>query len=98
MSEPLALAIPAELVEAIAQRVVELLRAVEEREREHASPWLDVEGACAHLGFSKNALYRYTASGSIPCRKKLGGQGLRFHVAELDAWMEERYPRVDRLA
>jgi excisionase family DNA binding protein len=98
MSDPLAVAIPAELVEAIARRVVELLGVAEEREQEYASPWLDVEGACAYLGLSKNALYRYTASGSIPCRKKLGGQGLRFHRGELDGWMEERYPRVDRLA
>jgi excisionase family DNA binding protein len=98
VSEPLALAIPAELVEGIARRVVELLGVVEGREQELGSPWLDVEGACTYLGVSKNVLYRHTASGSIPCRKKLGGQGLRFHVAELDAWMQERYPRVDRLA
>ena len=98
MSEPLALAIPAELVEAIARRVVELLRIVGEREGEYASPWLDVEGACTYLCYSRNTLYRLTAARAIPCHKKLDGQGLRFHRDELDAWMEERYPRVDRLA
>ena len=61
------------------------------------SPWLDFEGAQRYLGFSKDKLYKLTAAGAIPCRKKAGGQGLIFHRDELDAWMDKTYPRVDRL-
>ena len=96
MSEPLALVVPAELVETLAQRVAELLR-TEVTQAEPLSPWLDITGACDYLGFSRNTLYRLTAARAIPCRKKEGGQGLRFHRDELDAWMAEQYPRLDRL-
>jgi excisionase family DNA binding protein len=95
VSEPLALVVPAELVEAIARRVAELLGRDQPRQ-ESVSPWLDVDGACAYLGFSRNTLYKLSAAGAIPCRKKAAGQGLRFHREELDAWMEEQYPRIDR--
>jgi len=61
------------------------------------SPWLSFEAARAYLGFSRDTLYKLTAAGAIPCRRKAGGQKLRFHRAELDAWMDEAYPRVDRL-
>ena len=96
MSEPLTLTLPPGLVEQIAQRIAELLdhRVVEE---EHRSPWLDFEAARAYLGFSRDTLYKLTAAGAIPCRKKAGGQGLRFHRDELDTWMEAAYPRLDRL-
>jgi excisionase family DNA binding protein len=95
VSEPLQLAVPGELVEAIAQRVAELLH--ESEERDSGSPWLDLDGACAYLGFGRNTLYKLCAARAIPCRKKAGGQGLRFHREEVDAWMREHYPRVNRL-
>jgi excisionase family DNA binding protein len=95
MSEPLPLLVPGELVEAIAQRVAELLREHNGPPVEIASPWLDVAGACAYLGFSRDRLYKLTAAGAIPCRKKRGGQGLLFHRAELDAWIETAYERLD---
>jgi predicted DNA-binding transcriptional regulator AlpA len=94
----LTVTLPEGLVEAIAQRVTELLREpwlVDEHPV--ASPWLDVDAACAHLGFSRDRLYKLTAARAIPCRKKRGGQGLRFHGGELDAWMQTEYPRLDRL-
>ena len=98
MSEPIAVTVPEDLIEAIAQRVVDLLRADDRRVREDAaSPWLDFRAACAYLGFSRDQLYKLTAAGAIPVRKKAGGQGLRFHRDELDAWMESAYPRLDRL-
>ena len=96
MNEPLALTIPDELVDAVAQRVAGLLRQDRPRQ-EPPSPWLDVDGACAYLRFSRNTLYRLTAARAIPCRKKAKGQRLRFHRDELDAWMREQYPRLDRL-
>jgi excisionase family DNA binding protein len=94
MSGSLPLLVAGELVEAIAQRVAELLR---EREpaAPTASPWLDLEGACAYLGFSRDRLYKLTAAGAIPARKKRDGQGLLFHRDELDAWLETAYPRLD---
>ena len=95
MSEPLPLLVPAELVEGIAQRVAELLREYNGTSAEPVSPWLDVAGACAYLGFSRDRLYKLTAAGAIPCRKKRGGQGLLFHREELDAWVEQAYERLD---
>jgi excisionase family DNA binding protein len=95
MSTPLPLLVPSELVEAIAQRVAELLREQAAPAGEPTSPWLDVEAACAYLGFSRDRLYKLTAAKAIPCRKKRGGQGLLFHRAELDAWIETAYERLD---
>jgi excisionase family DNA binding protein len=95
MSKPLPLLVPDELVEAIAQRVAELLLEHSGTSAEPVSPWLDVDGACAYLGFSRDRLYKLTAARAIPCRKKRGGQGLLFHRAELDAWIETAYERLD---
>jgi excisionase family DNA binding protein len=89
----LTLTVPDELVERIAERVAARMQA--RNSPELLSPWLDVEAACAYLGFSKNTLYRLTASRAIPCRKKTAGQGLRFHRDELDQWMNKHYPRLD---
>jgi excisionase family DNA binding protein len=55
------------------------------------SPWLDFEAACAYLRFSRDQLYKLTATKAIPCRKKRGGQGLLFHRDELDRWVEAAY-------
>jgi excisionase family DNA binding protein len=98
MSEPVTVTVPADLIEAVAQRVVDLLRSHDLHVREDGSPWLDFEAARAYLGFSRDTLYKLTAAHAIPCRKKVDGQGLRFHRGELDAWMESAYPRLDRLA
>src|SRR3954469_21694617 len=100
MNDQLALTIPPELVQAIAARVVELLHQQEKLnvERQQQSPWLTVDQACSHLGFSRDTLYKLTAARAIPFRKKHRGQGLRFHRDELDAWMQTQYPRLDRFA
>jgi excisionase family DNA binding protein len=95
MTETVPLLVPAELVETIARRVAELLRDQAASAAEPVSPWLDVEAACAYLGFSRDRLYKLTAASAIPCRKKRGGQGLLFHRAELDAWVEQAYERLD---
>jgi len=83
------------LVEQIADRVAERVLAEIRDGAEPISPWLDVPGACAYLGFSKNVLDKLTAARAIPFRKKLNGQGRRFRRDELDAWMALTYPRVD---
>jgi excisionase family DNA binding protein len=97
MSEPITLTLPPELLDALAERVAALLRPEAREEQQPLSPWLDVAGACTYTGLSKDALYKLTAAQGIPFRKKASGQGLRFHRAELDAWMESQFPRVDRL-
>lgn len=97
MSETLEVVIPGKLLDAVARRVAERLRR-DWSDQDRHSPWLGVDGACAYLGFSRNTLYRLTAARAIPCRKKANGQGLRFHREELDAWMDDQYPRLDRLA
>jgi excisionase family DNA binding protein len=90
--------LPEALLDAIAQRVADLLRAAAAADVAPISPWLDAPAACAYLGLSRDALYKLTAARAIPFRKKAGGQGLRFHRDELDGWMETQYPRLDRLA
>lgn len=94
---PLTLTISPELLEALAQRIAELVHQQALTDEPAPSPWLDFEAARAYLGFSRDTLYKLTAARAIPCRKKQDGQGLRFHRAELDAWMETHYPRLDRL-
>jgi excisionase family DNA binding protein len=93
----LAVAAVDSLVERIAQRVAALLANQAHQQAAPVSPWLDVDAACAYLAFSRDQLYKLTAARAIPCHKKANGQGLRFHRDELDAWMETRYPRLDRL-
>ena len=96
MSEQITVTFPAELLDALAERVAALLR-TPRSEDTPGSPWLDLAAACAYTGLSKDAMYKLTAARAIPFRKKAGGQGLRFHRDELDAWMEAQYPRLDRL-
>jgi excisionase family DNA binding protein len=96
----LAFTLPSELIDALADRLSDLTgeKVVDQLAAQPmASPWLTFMQACAYLGFSRDALYKLTAARAIPFRKKQGGQGLRFHRDELDAWMETQYPRVDRL-
>jgi excisionase family DNA binding protein len=87
----IALAVPEELVQALAERtaalVAERLAPVPQTE----SPWLDFEGAMTYLGFSRDRLYKLTAARAIPFRKKRDGQGLLFRRDELDRWVEAEY-------
>jgi excisionase family DNA binding protein len=92
-SAELSLSIPADLVEAIAQRVAELTREQIRQACAPESPWLDFNAAMSYLGFSRNQLYKLTAAKLIPFRKKRDGQGLLFHRDELDHWLESHYPR-----
>lgn len=88
----LTLALPEQLLQTLAERIAELL----DRRAELAgadSPWLDVHGATAYLGFSRDQLYKLTAARAIPFRKKRDGQGLLFHRDELDRWLESQYLR-----
>ena len=93
----LQLTIPDQLLDQLAERILERLDHRHDAPADPpASPWLTFAQACAYLGLSRNALYKLTAARAIPCRKKQGGQGLRFHQGELDQWMHNQYPRLDR--
>jgi excisionase family DNA binding protein len=84
--------LPHELLEAAAERVVELLLERLPTTPAAASPWLDFDAALVYLGFSRDRLYKLTAARAIPFRKKRDGQGLLFHRGELDRWLEREYP------
>ena len=88
----LTLTLTDELLEAAADRVVELLLERTQAQATAPSPWLDFEAAVGYLGFSRDRLYKLTAARAIPFRKKRDGQGLLFHRDELDRWMEQEYP------
>jgi excisionase family DNA binding protein len=89
----LALALPEQLVQTLAERIAALLLERQGEAAGVASPWLDVNGAASYLGFSRDRLYKLTAARAIPFRKKRGGQGLLFHRGELDRWLESQYLR-----
>ena len=92
MSAPveMQLAIPDELLDALAERVARRVASRLEQPQP-TSPWLDVEGALGFLPFSRDQLYKLTSAKAIPFRKKRGGQGVLFHRGELEAWLEAEY-------
>jgi excisionase family DNA binding protein len=81
VSEPFALALPPETLEAIAQRtaeiVVERLTALDGR-----SDWLDSKAAAEYLGISVGHLHNL--KGQVPSHK-VGGRR-RYRRSELDAY------------
>lgn len=87
------LTLPDELLDALVERVVELLHNRTGGNTGTDSPWMDFEAALAYLGFSRDKLYKLTAARAIPFRKKRGGQGLLFHRNELDRWLQAQYPQ-----
>ncbi|MGH3114955.1 MAG: helix-turn-helix domain-containing protein [Gaiellaceae bacterium] len=78
----LALTVPRELVEAIAERVAAILEPAAERR----SPWYDVDGAATYMGCSRQRVYDLKSAGRLPAS---GGDGRspRFHVAVMDAYL-----------
>jgi excisionase family DNA binding protein len=87
----LAIVVPGELLQALAERTAELVVAQLPSTARVESPWLDFEGAMTYLGFSRDRLYKLTAARAIPFRKKRDGQGLLFHREELDRWVEAEF-------
>jgi excisionase family DNA binding protein len=96
-STQVSLVVPDGVIEEAVRRVASLLLPRTRTSRAPESPWLTFEQARGYLGFSRDQLYKLTAARAIPCRKKLNGQGLRFHRDELDSWMDAEYPRLDHL-
>lgn len=64
MSDPIALSIPEELVEAIAERAAEIVLE-RRREADAGSPWLSVADGAAYLSISERQLQRAITKGKI---------------------------------
>ena len=79
----LALAVPLELVEAIAERAAEMLA---ERRGPELEAWIGVEEAAEHLACPKSRVYGLSSAGRIPHRKD--GSRLLFRRSELDEWID----------
>ena len=47
--------------------------------------WLSVEDISAHLGVSKESIYRWSESGKMPAYKL--GRQWKFKASEVDAWV-----------
>ena len=76
-------AVPRELVESIARRVVALL---EHSTTSAATPWLDFMGAAEYLAMSPAALRALVKRHRIPVHRLENGR-LRFRRDELDEWV-----------
>ena len=83
----LSLAVPAELVEAIAQRVADLLAERLPAQRGPA-PWLDVDGAAEHLSCPKSRVYELIAAKRV--RHYRDGRRVLFKAEDLDAVLRVR--------
>jgi excisionase family DNA binding protein len=78
-----AVSVPDELVEHVAERAAELLR-------EASTPctgWLSVDEAAAHLRCPRSRIYRLVHLGRIPHEHE--GSRLLFDRAALDEWIRE---------
>ena len=85
-----AVGLPPELLDALAERVADVLierglvsaaAAVPEPE-----PWIGVEEAARHLACPKSRLYALVSARRIPCQKD--ASRLLFRRTELDAWLD----------
>ena len=87
MSDPqLQIAIPDELVDLIARRVLELL---DERAAASSPPraaWLTVEGAAAHLNCSRQRVYDLVHAGAL--KPGRDGRRLLFRASDIDRYLE----------
>jgi hypothetical protein len=79
VNDPLALTLPADVVEAIAERAAEL---VIERIG-NGSPWMDRAGAARYLSLPVSRLEK---DRSIPCHRE--GRRVLYHRDELDAYLQ----------
>lgn len=83
MSEPLALTLPPEALEAIAVRAAELV--IEQLGIDERDDWLDIEQAAEYTGRTVGTLRNLVCEGRLP-RHGPKGARLRFRRSELDAY------------
>jgi len=49
--------------------------------------WVGVDKVAAHLGVTKDSVYRWVESKGLPARRV--GRLLRFKLSEVDAWVDQ---------
>ena len=76
----LTLAIPPELLEAIAGRAAEIVS-----DHAEAESWIGVEQAAEHLACGTSRIYSLVSAGRIPFERD--GSRLLFRRSALDAWL-----------
>ena len=82
---PLALELPDELVELIAQRAAAIL--AERQPTDQADSFMDVAGAADFLACPVSRIYALTSAGRLPCHRD--GSRLIFDRAELRAYVNQ---------
>lgn len=88
MSDGLAITLPADVFEAIAERAADILAERAEAEAA-ASPWLTAQETAEYMSCSRQHVYDLTSSRRLPAEKP-GGKPRsrpRFHRAVLDAYL-----------
>jgi len=89
VTAPLAVQLPDELLDEIAHRAAALLA----DQRTQPSPWLDVDGAARHVGYTDNLtrgrrrIYDLVSRGELQPRRD--GKRLLFKAEALDRYLEE---------
>jgi excisionase family DNA binding protein len=53
----------------------------------NAEHWVSVDDVAAHLGVTKDSVYRWIDKRGLPARKI--GRLWKFKLSEVDAWVEE---------
>jgi excisionase family DNA binding protein len=89
----LAFTLPAELLDALAERVA--TRLASDGRLARRTSYLTADEAAEYLGFRVKRIYNLTSRGEIPHRKQDGR--LLFKRDELDAWMDQFYVGPDWL-
>jgi excisionase family DNA binding protein len=87
------LSLPPELVEAIADKIIEKLQPILARDNNDEDELLDVEGASKVLGTSKEQIYQWVSNakhGLKPFPYLKSGKRLRFSKNDLMKWMNDR--------
>jgi excisionase family DNA binding protein len=87
-SSGLQLALPAEVLDQVAERAAAIV--IEQLREELApapSPWLDVAGAAEYIAAPVSRIYALVSADRIPFHRD--GSRLLFHRDELDAWIRD---------
>lgn len=82
----LALALPAEVVERIAERAAEILAERQGTSTESVAPWLSTAGAAEYMACSPARIHDLVQARAL--RPRRDGRRLVFKRSELDAYLE----------
>jgi excisionase family DNA binding protein len=88
----LTITLPAEVVEAIAQRAAAIVLAQHDNVEANGTPWLSGARAAAdYLGWPRERIYKRVAAGELPHYRE--GDRLMFRRDELDRWLADHRER-----